>query len=60
MIVDSLENIRSTLRTDKAPLQQRLGWLGPARMLVMAIIAFGYASTMPRGPGTSEYLRTFG
>ncbi len=35
-------------------------WLGPVRMLVIAIIAFGYASTMPRGPSEAEYLRTFG
>ena len=54
------ENIRSALRTETASPPRRLGWLGPVRMLIMAIIAFGYASTMPRGPGTAEYLRTFG
>ena len=37
-----------------------LHWLGPVRMLVIAIIAFGYASTMPRGPSEAEYFRFFG
>ncbi len=37
-----------------------LTWLGPVRMLVIACIAFGYASTMPIGPGHAEALRTFG
>lgn len=37
-----------------------LNWLGPIRMLVIVFIAFGYASTMPRGPQTAEYLRMFG
>lgn len=37
-----------------------LDWLGPIRMLVIAFIAFGYASTMPRGPEKAEYLRMFG
>lgn len=35
-------------------------WLAPVRMFVIVIIAFGYASTMPRGPSYPEYLRTFG
>lgn len=35
-------------------------WLGPVRMLVIAFIAFGYASTMPRGQDMPEYLRMFG
>jgi len=38
----------------------RLDWLGSVRMLVMTFIAFGYATTMPRGPGSDEYLHTFG
>jgi peptidoglycan/LPS O-acetylase OafA/YrhL len=29
-------------------------------MLVIAFIAFGYASTLPRGPQSPEYLRMFG
>ncbi len=29
-------------------------------MLIVALIAFGYASTMPRGPQEAEYLRVFG
>ncbi len=37
-----------------------LGWLGPVRMLVMTLIAFGYASTMPRGPQNAEYFNVFG
>jgi len=37
-----------------------LGWLGPVRMLVITLIAFGYASTMPRGPESAEYLNIFG
>lgn len=37
-----------------------LHWLGPIRMLVIALIAFGYASTMPRGPSKDEYLHIFG
>ncbi len=40
--------------------KDRLVWLGPVRMLVILIMAFGYASTMPRGPGTAEYLNVFG
>ena len=35
--------------------QAHLTWLGPVRMLVILIIAFGYASTMPIGPGNPEY-----
>lgn len=37
-----------------------LVWLAPVRMLVVTFIAFGYASTMPRGPQEDEYLRMFG
>jgi len=40
--------------------QGHLGWLGPVRMLVITLIAFGYASTMPRGPQSAEYLGMFG
>jgi len=29
-------------------------------MLVIALIAFGYATTLPRGPESAEYLRMFG
>lgn len=29
-------------------------------MVIIALIAFGYASTMPRGPEYAEYLRMFG
>ena len=31
-----------------------------ARMLIMLALAFGYISTMARGPGTAEYGRIFG
>ncbi|PHR92608.1 MAG: hypothetical protein COA69_07165 [Robiginitomaculum sp.] len=37
-----------------------LTWLAPVRMLVITMIAFGYASTMSRGPQEAEYLRMFG
>ncbi len=40
--------------------QRHLAGLGPVRMLVIALIAFGYASTMPRGPQSAEYLNIFG
>ncbi len=35
-------------------------WMTLIRMLVISIMAFGYASTMPRGPETREYLNLFG
>jgi len=44
----------------KQGLPTRLLWLAPIRMLIIAFIAFGYASTMPRGPGKQEYLHVFG
>ncbi len=56
-------NVGASLNMIKpnAHMQQlHLGWLGPVRMLVIALIAFGYASTMPRGPASAEYLNLFG
>ncbi len=38
----------------------KLPWFGVLRMFVVLLIAFGYASTMPRGPGVAEYGRIFG
>jgi len=40
--------------------QRKYLWLGPVRMTIIAVIAFGYASTMPLGPDNPEYLRMFG
>jgi peptidoglycan/LPS O-acetylase OafA/YrhL len=40
--------------------QDKYQWLGPLRMVIIALIALGYASTMPRGPEHAEYLRMFG
>ncbi len=39
---------------------EHLAWLGPVRMLVITLIAFGYASTMPRGASEAEYLNILG
>ena len=58
--MDSITTMRSTLQVNTDEGRQRLGWLGPVRMFVIAFIAFGYASTMPRGPGSPEYLRVLG
>ena len=61
---ESVTNIvfqmRDQLRGNKNHDQTRLAWLGPVRMLVITMIAFGYASTMPRGPETAEYFNMFG
>ncbi len=40
--------------------QMKVSWLAPVRMVIIAIIAFGYASTMPYGPGSAEYFKLFG
>ncbi|HHL42205.1 MAG TPA: acyltransferase [Hellea balneolensis] len=53
-----VNTIRQGLQTPKPT--DRLPWLPIVRMIVVAFIAFGYASTMPRGPGEPEYLRVFG
>ncbi len=37
-----------------------LPWLTPVRLFIISLMAFGYASTMPRGPETREYLNLFG
>lgn len=39
---------------------EKYPWLGPIRMAMITIIAFGYASTMPKGPEYPELLRMFG
>jgi len=61
---ESVTNIvfqmRDQLRVNKNHDRTRLAWLGPVRMLVITMIAFGYASTMPRGPETAEYFNMFG
>lgn len=40
--------------------EQTLSRLNAVRILVVLIIAFGYASTMPMGPGNREYLAFLG
>ena len=54
------DNTHALSSAQKQSPQARLPWLAPVRMLIIAFIAFGYASTMPRGPGTQEYLHVFG
>lgn len=60
----TIAEMRDQLQADNVSAEaepvSRLAWLGPIRILVIAIIAFGYASTMPRGPGNAEYLNMFG
>lgn len=56
----TIAEMRGQLQSDKQQDAPRLAWLGSVRMLVIAIIAFGYASTMPRGPGNPEYFNMFG
>ncbi len=52
--------MRDQFKVNKNQEQIRLAWLGPVRMMVIAFIAFGYASTMPRGPENAEYFNMFG
>lgn len=56
----TIARMRGQIQADNKLDNAKLAWLGPVRMLVIAIIAFGYASTMPRGPGNAEYLNMFG
>jgi len=55
-----MTQINTQMQTSGHKDKGHLGWLGPVRMLVIALIAFGYASTMPRGPENPEYLNIFG
>lgn len=58
--MDIINEMRAKARLNRAQDAQSLNWLGPVRMAVIAFIAFGYASTLPRGPQEAEYLRLFG
>jgi len=57
---NSAANIRAPLSSPMPRPRDYFSWLAPVRMLIIAFIAFGYASTMPRGPETQEYLNIFG
>lgn len=59
-MTDAIAQMRDQMRDEKYQSGTKLGWLAPVRMFVIAIIAFGYASTMPRGLGEAEYLNLFG
>ncbi len=59
-MTDIIADMRDKLQDDTPPPRGRLAWLGSVRMLVITIIALGYASTMPRGPGNAEYFNMFG
>jgi len=52
--------MRDQHQTNKDKEKPSLAWLASVRMLVITVIAFGYASTMSRGPGTAEYFNMFG
>lgn len=58
--MNTVTQMRAVNAAKANPNALTLHWLGPVRMLVIAIIAFGYASTMPRGPSEAEYFRFFG
>lgn len=58
--MDIINDIRAKARFNRVQDAQSLTWLGPVRMLVIAFIAFGYASTLPRGPQEAEYLHFLG
>jgi len=59
-VTNTAFQMRGQLQAAKNQEPPCLAWLAPVRMFVIAIIAFGYASTMPRGPETSEYFNMFG
>ncbi len=56
----AIAEMRGLFRAEKGNNQAYFAWLAPVRMLVITIVAFGYASTMPRGPGNAEYFNMFG
>ncbi len=49
----------SVAKMDAADAPRSTG-ISAVRMLIMLALAFGYVSTMARGPGTAEYGRIFG
>ncbi|WP_298916125.1 hypothetical protein [uncultured Algimonas sp.] len=48
------------LRREKADERDDLSRLNAVRLIVVALIGLGYASTMPVGPGAREWLNLFG
>ena len=59
-MTDMIAQIRGKMQDEKYQSGTRLGWLASVRMLVISIMAFGYASTMPRGMDKAEYFNMFG
>jgi len=59
-VANTAFQMRDQHQVNKDKDQVSLAWLAPIRMLVITVIAFGYASTMSRGPGTAEYFNMFG
>jgi hypothetical protein len=59
-VANTAFQMRCQLQASKNKDQANLAWLAPVRILVIAFIALGYASTMPRGPKSVEYFNMFG